>query len=1385
MKKASISILFFCCCCLAKAQTNEFTIFNTANTPAFTGNNFKCIAIGDSVIFAGTQYQGLYKYDTSYKVWIKSIHLTNVFINDIKRDRNGGIWIAQSGTSGLVGNASNNAGGINYFPDQYDAFMQFYSVPGTTTNGGLVSRNVRSIYVDTTAATVGSPLPRVWGVMNTYITSGSTTAGGINIGLNANPLYFSKRTFGLQVFPYVISPFNQGTPSCDAVHGNHEEVWVSVRLNFGMSQILRYNPTKNNLDEAFLGSYNYTNVGGNIFTQGFRAQAIFFDSEGRKWVGLQFDGMRVLDKSVWHKVNMPDAFPLGTQINNNAITEDDRGNIYIGTSTGLVVFDGGGEVTDSSHYTRLTTADGLPSNNITGLAYDKAKGRMLIATDAGIAFWTVKNKIEVNMEWDYSFPTREGKLKGVAADGVSRMYLVIKNGDTTLPDITSVNISLHEYTAADSSIRGRLKVATVLDKYSEEASTGTATDITINTAAKPKEFWAWYVAPNDFSMDANGPDADKSVRTEKIRIIVSYANNSKDTLVYDKLKIVRPPLLMVHGLASGPPTWYDFRHNDSIYFKNSPRFKYAHMLTMNGRAAFIKNAKLLMAGDALAADPNKDTAQDRTNTLQGNLEQMRGMGYAANQVDYVCHSMGGIMIRHAIDRMAYKFYAGEGSGRRYFNYNRGFTHKIVFVNTPHNSSILGDGVDEFIPQAPEWLNAIMRTGYLVDRMRQIPYDFIQPTNPNNLLTTTFKASDAVNNLQVSDARGGINLAETKAKFHMITGNVNLLSVQTTTMLAEMDPVIEYCNNIIKCMLNSRLVPLTIKKAVLEPMLAVGNVTRMLTFFEWYSRNLGYPDYLAESDLIVPLASEHARIPLPGAKPYITMFNNSPGSAFDASHVTILKRPDVGQRVMDLLNSKVYGPLFGDVIPANNDPEPNPVLQARPMLALPKTTETILNTDSIYYDSTRIKIDFPAKGIEVFADSTVAVKFRVKNTTDLAYVNLVFQYTDTFSLSKTTAQQTMPVKIRPELGGRQTLWAVAAYYRPDNGMKYYIDTFNLLVKNNAPLQGFRVNSDRPLTIYGGEYYFPPYQLQYNSKWVNHPAADTAVAVSFNPPGIITRIDSIGGFTVLNEGDAVGIFTYNGFSDTLLIKTIMPLDSFCINKTIAAGSFKNPAIWSKGVVPGLCDSIVVQHAVNADTSIIIKAARINPGATLTLNNASINLQIGETGEGTAMLENAGTLTIQSGTISVKGRVLHKSGSTFNMSGGNLKIDGNAGVQDISVSNGLSLFEASPGMLGFNFTGGILELADPPFGDASQAINCAYNFGDNSTLVLGVNTSATPGKNPDGFGGSNFPAKIGKLIINAGTRNGNRHFINKKTLTVKGSVEVGTGSGLILQAPLQVNK
>lgn len=362
------------------------------NSAAFTTNNFKCIGVGkDNRIWAGTQYGGLYTYDDyGQNIWLKSNKLTNVFINDIKADADSGIWIAQSGQSSVGGN-SNIAGGVNYFPVASDISMNFYSVVGTTTSADLISRNVRSLYIDQSFTARNGRLPRAWAAQGTYITSFNTRRGGLHIGLNKFTPYFTISNGGYQLGP-------SATPISEAVGGNNREVWVAARQNNGGSQILRYRPSG-----EYIGVHGTADT--SLFQTGFAAQAIHFDKDGNRWIGLKAGGLIIKTPAGWVKMDAGSLIPPGTQINYNAIASDEYGNVYIGTSAGLLVYESREYNPLSSpdyvpSYTKYTTNDGLPGNNITGLAYDAKNGKVLITSDAGVTFMDNNEKYIKGVVYD-------------------------------------------------------------------------------------------------------------------------------------------------------------------------------------------------------------------------------------------------------------------------------------------------------------------------------------------------------------------------------------------------------------------------------------------------------------------------------------------------------------------------------------------------------------------------------------------------------------------------------------------------------------------------------------------------------------------------------------------------------------------------------------------------------------------------------------------------------------------------------------------------------------------------------------------------------------------------------------------------------------------------
>lgn len=367
-------------CLSSKSQgTYQFTNFSMgpSSGEVFTTNNFKAINAGlDGIIWAGTQYGGLYRFDTTYKTWTKSDHLTNVLINDIKPDREKGIWIAQSGLAG-GGAATNIAGGINYFSNRSDGSMKFYSVQGTVTKADLWTRNVRSLFVDTSYT---GPLPKVWAAQGESKSGGEAVGGGLSIGLNDNDPYFSQQREAIDVK-------NFSSPTC--IGGDEKQVWMAVRKNFNRSQILRYNRAS-----AFIGFYDYTNM-PDMFSPGFIAQSIYFDSHGNKWICLSSGGLIIKNASGWQKVSDRSFSPDGLSFNPNAVTEDAYGNVYFGTDKGLLKFKSprynvSSDPTLASNYELITTTEGLVGNHVNGLAFDAGSQSLLIATSAGVSFLNLK-----------------------------------------------------------------------------------------------------------------------------------------------------------------------------------------------------------------------------------------------------------------------------------------------------------------------------------------------------------------------------------------------------------------------------------------------------------------------------------------------------------------------------------------------------------------------------------------------------------------------------------------------------------------------------------------------------------------------------------------------------------------------------------------------------------------------------------------------------------------------------------------------------------------------------------------------------------------------------------------------------------------------------------
>ncbi len=1149
----------------AKAQAPDFTVFNMANTPAFTSNLFRAPTVDkDGIVYMGTPRQGVYRFSNG--IWSKMNILTDHQINEIKTDQFNGVWIAQSGQGGLQA----LTGGVNYFSDSLISNFTYYG-----NQAGLPTNNARGVFIDDLGYFTNNR-PQVW-TANLGTSIGVTAIGkGVN---QANP-FFGRITVGIKT---------GGSVQCIA--GNETEVWAFSSNNGGVGQILRYNAQTS----AFIGFHDYTNslgADGQPLTGAFKstayARAMCFASDGRQWVGLSDGGLLIKSGSVWKSVNMVPLFFPGVLVNNNALFEDSKGKIYVGTSNGLLVYESG-DVDVVANWKHYYTTEGLPSDNVTGIAEDKKNGTIVITTSGGVVFW--KQKILAELVWDASYLyNKDVKPKGVAADGVARLFIKI-TGAAGSPNIQKARLKIIDFPGRTRNMQGKLRKATSFIGYSEEANDATLLEATDSSYPGSAALWFWYVSPDDFANSHTTFDAATDERIENVRVYVDFANGASDSADLP-VKIVRPPLVLVHGLASGPPAWNDFKPNSGIPFISNPLFKQTRALKMNGKGSYKENAITLL-------DNNN------YNSLKTNISDFHNKGFACSQVDYVCHSMGGLMIRAAINWYPDNFFNRVPNNSS--NYGKGYVHKLIAINTPHNSSPLADIVTQYSPLIPEFYRRILGGLFVLTPSLQKPFNFVEPQFKYGLLPliSPLKATPAIRNLQVQQLKGGINLGATQVRNHLITGNVKWTSQQTSLIVSSLDPLLEYMDDMLAAARDAAITP--IDKFTLNALYALNKGARAWSFLEWYSLKMGYPNFLGSGDLVVPLASQLAQ-QSPNLR-HITNFTNA-ALFYDASHIHILNRSDVGERVMELLNTGINADVFSNVIPANNDTEP---VSQRPISAKnANVSDKVLSTVLTTFDKSKIAIISPLSGAtNLFVDSILTIKISLNDTVGLAYLKACFQDNDTATISR-NANQTFSFTINPVYTDSQVVAVVAVYDKPGQ-IEYHVDSLIKVVQNKAVAASFRIKQDSAL-LTASEPYYPDYEVQYNGIWVRLSNNNSSIAIQPEDASIAS-LTSNRGISGLKAGRTKVFVSYLQFKDTLIINVTPALFSNSINQSVASGGFRNPAIWSKGIVPDFFDSVVIKagHIITLDTTLSIRAIKLEAGSSLLFNSNKDTLHIGINLEG----------------------------------------------------------------------------------------------------------------------------------------------------------------------------
>jgi len=171
-------------------------------------------------------------------------------------------------------------------------------------------------------------------------------------------------------------------------------------------------------------------------------------------------------------------------------------------------------------------------------------------------------------------------------------------------------------------------------------------------------------------------------------------------------------------------------------------------------------------------------------------------------------------------------------------------------------------------------------------------------------------------------------------------------------------------------------------------------------------------------------------------------------------------------------------------------------------------------------------------------------------------------------------------------------------------------------------------------------YPNYAVVYNTSIASIPNNCTDLSISIADPNVVQYVDSLFAFkSVSDTGSSYAVITYLSLTDTIyFINTNIDELSDCVIRTTSSGLYSDFTIWNKGIVPDICDSVIIMagHNITLDTSSIIRSIYIEAGGILNMPDASsilqwVNLMM--------EIENCivnGNLDISGGSLFVNGRL-----------------------------------------------------------------------------------------------------------------------------------------------------
>lgn len=242
-------------------------------------------------------------------------------------------------------------------------------------------------------------------------------------------------------------------------------------------------------------------------------------------------------------------------------------------------------------------------------------------------------------------------VNGVAADGVTRIVLRISANPGEQLSLKLINdINNPSSSANDDGALGHLGDTA----FSQNILSLTA-DTTTGMA------FAIYRAPVDFARLGKTNDLMAQTRSVFIQIV----DVATGQLTTTSIGIARPPVFLIHGIWSDLSAWDEFAtalNSSNLFTIYRVNYELSNFMSV------------------------KVNEQKSLSSLMGYLHDFKNThSLAATQFDIVGHSMGGLIARY----MAY-----DSRFQLDTNYQKGWIHKLITIDTPHAGSIFPAMLDQ-------------------------------------------------------------------------------------------------------------------------------------------------------------------------------------------------------------------------------------------------------------------------------------------------------------------------------------------------------------------------------------------------------------------------------------------------------------------------------------------------------------------------------------------------------------------------------------------------------------------------------------------------------------------------------------------------------------------